>query len=461
MDILKQWRLWIRPVVMIVYGLIIVVLLPFLISHAVRNGLKKDQSVLIGGIFVMMALPISLWEITQHMVFYTKPYLQKHIIRILWMVPIYAVNAWLGLLFPKQSIYVDSLRECYEAYVIYNFLVYLLNYLNSEMDLEANLELKPQVNHIFPLCCLVPWKMGREFVHMCKHGILQYTVVRPVTTFISFICEMSGVYMEGEFRGDGAFPYMIAINNFSQFVAMYCLVLFYRANKVELQPMKPIGKFLCIKAVVFFSFFQGVVIAILVWTKVISSVFDTDEPDNIKDISSKLQDFLICIEMFLAAVAHHYSFSYKPYVNPELENTTCCSAFLAMLDVSDVQRDIREHLEVVGSSLSRRIRGRGMYEYAAGSATESSRLLVPEMGDKGLENIKSAPARLSSIQPGYYDSMSPSSDVTNEGASYQGVDDTENVSSSQKTIPIQNDDSLIDFTESSPDDDTNDNSKGS
>lgn len=68
------------------------------------------------------------------------------------------------------------------------------------------------------------------------------------------ICDLCGVYGESDFSPNVAFPYMIAINNLSQFVAMYCLVLFYRANKEELKPMKPIGKFLCIKAVVFFSF---------------------------------------------------------------------------------------------------------------------------------------------------------------------------------------------------------------
>lgn len=82
------------------------------------------------------------------------------------MVPIYAVNAWLGLRFPEQSIYMDSMRECYEAYVIYNFMKFLLNYLNEDADLETTLESKPQVYHIFPLCCLTPWEMGRYvFVH--------------------------------------------------------------------------------------------------------------------------------------------------------------------------------------------------------------------------------------------------------------------------------------------------------
>ncbi|KAL0884110.1 hypothetical protein ABMA27_016129 [Loxostege sticticalis] len=370
----SQWRLWIRPFLVAFYVIVIVVIVPILIVRSVNNGFEKEEAALVGGGFVLLALPISIWQITQHIVHYTKPSLQKHIIRVLWMVPIYALNAWIGLEFPEQSIYVDSLRECYEAYVIYNFMKYLLNYLNDGHDLEANLETKPQVYHIFPLCCLTPWEMGREFVHNCKHGILQYTLVRPITTVISMICELAGVYGESDFSPKVAFPYMVAINNLSQFVAMYCLVLFYRANRTELKPMKPIGKFLCIKAVVFFSFFQGVIINILVYCGAISSIFGISDSGEVKIISSKLQDFLICIEMFLAAIAHHYSFSYKPYMSPENPSPSCLGSFLAMWDVSDVKRDISEHLGVVGSSFSRRLRGKSMYHMTRG-CDESSRLV--------------------------------------------------------------------------------------
>lgn len=34
------------------------------------------------------------------------------------------------------------------------------------MDLEASLELKPQVYHFFPLCCLPPWTMGRYLFYL-------------------------------------------------------------------------------------------------------------------------------------------------------------------------------------------------------------------------------------------------------------------------------------------------------
>ncbi|XP_053696107.1 transmembrane protein 184C [Sabethes cyaneus] len=373
----SQWRSWIRPLLVVAYVLFVIIVLPLLIVNSVKDGFtRKDQLILIGGLFVIAAIPISIWQITQHIVHFHKPILQKHIIRILWMVPIYALNAWLCLLFPQHAIYMDSIRECYEAYVIYNFMKYLLNYLNLEMDLERTLEYKPPVRHVFPLCWMTPWPPGRDFVHNCKHGILQYTVVRPITTFVAYICEVNGVYGEGIFETDVAFLYIVAINNCSQFIAMYCLVLFYKANRDELKPMQPLPKFFCIKAVIFFSFFQGVIIYGLVYYGIIKDIFGSESSDDPKVLSSKLQNFLICIEMFLAALAHHYSFSHKPYVrnfpvsnlesglNSSINGNNSgswYSALLNMLDISDVHQDVSEHLGVVGSSLSRRLRGRTTY----------------------------------------------------------------------------------------------------
>lgn len=59
-----------------------------------------------------------------------------------------------------------------------------------------------------------------------------------------------------------------------------------------------------------------------------------------------------------------------------------------MWDVSDVHNDIKEHLGVVGSSLSRRIRGRGAYQQAWGSANERTSLLP----DAPATTARSAPA---------------------------------------------------------------------
>lgn len=36
--------------------------------------------------------------------------------------------------------------------------------------------------------------------------------------------------------------------------AMYCLVLFYKVTREELAPVSPVGKFMCVKAIVFLTF---------------------------------------------------------------------------------------------------------------------------------------------------------------------------------------------------------------
>lgn len=48
---------------------------------------------LVAGLFAFLALFMSIWEITRHLSNYNKPYLQKYVVRILWMVPIYAMNS--------------------------------------------------------------------------------------------------------------------------------------------------------------------------------------------------------------------------------------------------------------------------------------------------------------------------------------------------------------------------------
>lgn len=76
------------------YGAAVLALLPFLIVQMIRENINlKTQIWLLGAVFVLLALPITLSEIVQHLIHYTKPKLQKHIVRILWMVPIYALNA--------------------------------------------------------------------------------------------------------------------------------------------------------------------------------------------------------------------------------------------------------------------------------------------------------------------------------------------------------------------------------
>lgn len=116
--------------------------------------------------------------------------------------------------------------------------------------------------------------------------------------------------------------------------------------------------------------------------KFITNIFGDENDTDDRLLSTKLQDFLICIEMFLAAVAHHFSFPHEPYhINiPNYDahqNNGWLNAFMAMLDISDVHQDIGDHIGVVGSSLARRLQGRSNYQVPRGRVGSEREYLVP------------------------------------------------------------------------------------
>ena len=69
-----------------------------------------------------MGFPISMYGIVTHLANYNQPHVQIYVVRILWMVPIYSIESWLAMRFHKNAIYIETLRDFYESYVLYSFL---------------------------------------------------------------------------------------------------------------------------------------------------------------------------------------------------------------------------------------------------------------------------------------------------------------------------------------------------
>lgn len=50
------------------------------------------------------------------------------------------LDAWFALRFRAAREYLDPLRECYEAFVIYSFLSYLITFLEDELGPEGGVQ---------------------------------------------------------------------------------------------------------------------------------------------------------------------------------------------------------------------------------------------------------------------------------------------------------------------------------
>jgi hypothetical protein len=243
--------------------LAMLLLVPTIIYRALTKRKLDIAAWHSAGVMVGGTVILSMRLVYLHFTHWYMPGVQKYVVRILFMVPIYAIQSWLSLRFHHARIYIDTIRDLYEAFVIASFLYFLIELLGGEESMVRILRHKVQEDpsierhlghHAFPLSLvLTPWKLGVEFMLQCKHGVLQYVVAKTMATILTYICQSIGVYGEGQFSWTVAFPYVAFFMNISVMYALYCLVKLFHAVHDELRnpiDWHPLGKFLCVKGVV-------------------------------------------------------------------------------------------------------------------------------------------------------------------------------------------------------------------
>lgn len=401
-------------------------------SYELKKTGKEDHLILwnSAAAFVLIGFPISIYGIVMHLANYNQPETQNYIVRILWMVPIFSIQSWLGLRFKDYSIYFETVRDMYEAYVLYSFLQFLIQVLGGEEALILMLKDKSPTRgvHYGGLqWCVKPWLMGQPvrktvtddegetllgggstsaitasetlvpgplggqqhlmtqpvqnqplkrvywtspFFLYCKFGVFQYVLLKFLSTIAILLLEPHGLYKEGSFSYKGGYLYICILTNFSQTWALYCFFFFYFATKNELTPIRPVGKFLSVKLLVFFTWWQSLFISILYQMELIphyssaeATIFGfggssekdlggiRSEPDwsgplsaedataldeyggkafwddsassiveySAEDVAKAIQDYLICIEMFFFAIVHIFVFPHNEYTPEAVE----------------------------------------------------------------------------------------------------------------------------------------------
>ncbi|KAL9427160.1 hypothetical protein AB3S75_033872 [Citrus x aurantiifolia] len=295
-----------------------------------------DESVPFFYIFIAFlctigATALAIFHIYRHLLNYTEPTYQRYIVRIIFMVPLFAVMSFLSLVFPERAIYFNSIREVYEAWVIYNFLSLCLAWVGGPGAVVLSLSgrvLKPSV--CLMTCCLPPVPLDGRFIRRCKQGCVQFVILKPILVVATLVLYANGKYKDGNFSPDQGYLYITIIYTISYTMALYALVLFYMACRDLLHPFNPVPKFIMIKSVVFLTYWQGVLVFLAAKSGLIEN---TDE-------AAKFQDFILCIEMLIAAVGHLFAFPYKEYAGANIGGSRGLTGSLAhALKLNDFYHD--------------------------------------------------------------------------------------------------------------------------
>ncbi|PBP18011.1 hypothetical protein BUE80_DR011166 [Diplocarpon rosae] len=258
-----------------------------------------------------------------HATNYTKPYEQRHIIRILFMVPVYATASFLSFFYYWHAVYFQVICDCYEAFAIASFFALLCHYIAPDLHEQKiyfrRIEPRPWVWPIswFRKCCggeRGPWRTPRSgltWFNIIWTGVYHYCFIRVSMTVTAVLTQYFGRYCESSNSPVFAHIWILVIEGVAVTIAMYCLIQFYVQLRVDLAPHRPFLKVVAIKLVIFLSFWQSFMISILT-----SATFNVVTP-NAKiaypDLKVGVPSLLLCIEMAIFAGLHLFAFSWTPY----------------------------------------------------------------------------------------------------------------------------------------------------
>lgn len=259
---------------------------------------------------------LSIWLQTKN---YRKPLLQRYVVRILVMVPVYSVASWVSLQSLRAAFWIDPFRDVYEAFTIYAFFQLLINFIGGERSLIVMMHGRQPVSHPWPLSmCLAKIDISDPHTFLAmKRSILQYTWVKPLLAVATIGMKAGGVYKEGTLEVSSGYLWSGIIYNLSITLSLYALAMFWVCMAQDLKPFRPMPKFLCIKGIIFASYWQGFFLSILVKIKLIPDDVRGYSPDN---LAAAIQDALICFEMPAFAILHWYAFSWHDYADASISS---------------------------------------------------------------------------------------------------------------------------------------------
>jgi len=316
----------------------------------------------------IIATIISLCHIISHLQIYSKPSQQRLIVRISCVIPIYGLTAALSFQFPAAILYFAAVRDIAEAFVIYSFLNLLYDYLGGEGAILNAINGVPiQGSWWSCTCCLSGTPFTIATLRFCKKATLQFCGVRPITSILEVILYECGFYtLEKSFSLHSAPLFITIIYNISITLALYGLALFYMSTKKLLAPQNPLLKFISVKGIILFAYWQTLLLSIL-------AQFDYLEHPGAE------QALLTALESVPSAILVAAAFPVKPYIQG-YSTTGGSNDRLKQISVS--MKDTvnpKDIIQDVVHNFSSRYRGYAQYHNIQGAA-----LTLPESSDNRL-----------------------------------------------------------------------------
>lgn len=276
---------------------------------------------------------VSLALVAAHVRHYTLPRVQRHIVRVIMIVPVFSLMSWGSLVMSEaDGIYVETVRDMYESWVVYNFLNLCLEYVGGPGAIvNAMTGKEVKAGSWLRGTCVYDRDLvvDGHYIRRCKQGCLQFVFIKPLLSVLEIVLQAKGKLGDGQINFLKAYVYILFVYNISYSLALYALWMFYLGAHDPLAKYNPLLKFIIVKSVIFFSFWQSVFTAMAVRTGTLESPLE----------GRAVQNVLICVEMFIVSFLMWFAFPYKDFVDPEGVKRGFVSNVVNFVSVRDVFDD--------------------------------------------------------------------------------------------------------------------------
>jgi len=236
------------------------------------------------------------------------------------MPPVYAIISFFSFRFFRSYTYYELIEVVYEAVTISAFMLLIEEYVAATASggsVMKALERKDKRSLPFPFCHWRYRPTKPYFMHAVTWSVMQYVIVRPLVSVVAIIAQAKNVLCEnGGFNFHFVYSYVEIVDFISISVALYGLIIFYGLTHSELVGRRPLAKFLSIKLIVMFTFYQSFVFSLLEGRVIHATKYWTET-----NIADGLTALTICIEMVFFAILMLWAYPASEYRNNELKNT--------------------------------------------------------------------------------------------------------------------------------------------
>lgn len=267
------------------------------------------------------------------------------------MPPVYAVVSFFSYRFFRSFTYYSLAETAYEAITLSAFLLLLVEFVASTAtghSAEGALARKDKRPLPFPFCCWRYRSTKPYFMFTLKWCVMQYVLIRPAVSIAGIVCQHYNVLCaSGAYSIHFAEVYLESIDFVSISIALYGLILFYGLTKEELAGRRPLAKFLSIKLIVMFTFYQSFVVSALKNRVIHGTQFWTST-----NIADGLNALAICVEMVFFSLFMMWSFNWREYrVLPGERHTSIWRPLWDSINLWDFAVEIGSELAYFASRL--------------------------------------------------------------------------------------------------------------